>query len=202
MPELSLCSKSMSLKNNHQVIDHSRRNLLKAIGSVSVLSAIPATSLANIQKPQLQEQQLSLLNLHTGEALKSTFVADGQFQEASLGELNYLLRDHRTDQVHQMDTQLLSLLHDLQQTFGVHNPIHVISAYRSPKTNEMLRQKNGKVAKKSYHMQGKAIDIRIPGIPLKDLHTASLAMKSGGVGLYSRSNFIHLDVGRVRRWGV
>lgn len=155
--------------------------------------------MAKVQKPE--ERNLSLLNLHTGESISSTFVADGIFQHDSLNDLNHILRDHRTDQSYEMDRQLLSLLHELQQTFASHEPIHVISAYRSPKTNEMLSKKSGKVAKKSYHMRGQAIDIRIPGIDIKDLHKAALGMQAGGVGLYTRSNFVHLDVGRVRRWG-
>ncbi|EAR62145.1 DUF882 domain-containing protein [Neptuniibacter caesariensis] len=176
-----------------------RRKLLKAIGGISALSAISNPAIANIHKPQ--ERSLSLLNLHTGESINSTFLAGGEYQYDSLADLNHVLRDHRTDQAMNMDKQLLLLLNELQQTFGEHNPIHVISAYRSPKTNAMLSQKNSKVAKKSYHMKGQAIDIRIPGVELKDLHKASLDLKAGGVGLYTRSNFIHLDVGRVRRWG-
>ncbi|WP_299179054.1 DUF882 domain-containing protein [uncultured Neptuniibacter sp.] len=177
-----------------------RRKLLKAIGGFSALAALPNSSFAKLH--DRKDQSLSLLNLHTGESIKSTFIANGDFQRSSLTELDYLLRDHRNDQIHQMDTSLLMLLHELQDTFGQHKPIHVISAYRSPATNAMLSQKSNKVAKKSYHMKGMAIDIRIPGVPLRELHKASLAMKSGGVGLYTRSNFVHLDVGRVRRWGA
>lgn len=178
---------------------NSRRKFLKVLGGLSALSAIPNKSFAKLH--ETNDQSLSLLNLHTGETLHSTFYAEGNFQPSSLSELDYLLRDHRNDQVKQMDTQLLLLLHELQQTFGQHKPIHVISAYRSPESNEKLRAKSTKVAKKSYHMQGKAIDIRIPGVPLKELHQASLAQQAGGVGIYSRSGFIHLDVGRVRQWG-
>jgi len=176
-----------------------RRKFLKALGGLSALSAMPSAAFANIHK--VKDHSLSLVNLHTGEALNSTFFTEGNFQKDSLGALDHLLRDHRTDQVHPMNQQLIMLLHDLQQTFGEHKPIHVISAYRSPKTNAMLSGKSGKVAKKSLHMQGKAIDIRIPGVDVKDLQRAALSMKSGGVGLYTRSNFVHLDVGRVRQWG-
>lgn len=178
----------------------SRRKFLKILGGVSALSAIPSQSFANIQQPR--ELGLSLLNLHTGESIKSTFFSEGIYLNESLNELNFLLRDHRNNQVHQMDRQLLSLLHDLQQQFGEDKPLHIISAYRSPETNEKLRANSKKVAKKSYHMKGQAIDIRIPGVPLKELHKASLAKRAGGVGIYSKSDFIHLDVGRVRSWGV
>ncbi|MAY42966.1 MAG: hypothetical protein CMI05_11725 [Oceanospirillaceae bacterium] len=178
----------------------SRRKFLKILGGVSALSTIPSQSFANIQQPR--ELGLSLLNLHTGESLKSTFFSEGNYLNESLNDLNFLLRDHRNNQVHQMDRQLLSLLHDLQQQFGADKPLHIISAYRSPETNEKLRANSKKVAKKSYHMKGQAIDIRIPGIPLKELHQASLEKRAGGVGIYSKSDFIHLDVGRVRSWGV
>lgn len=178
---------------------NSRRKFLKVLGGVSALTALPNQSFASLHKSK--EQSLSLLNLHTGESLSSTFFAEGIFQSNSLTELDFLLRDHRNGQVHSMDKQLIILLHELQQTFGDHKPIHVISAYRSPESNEKLRAKSSKVAKKSYHMQGKAIDIRIPGVPLGELHRASLSKKAGGVGIYSRSDFIHLDIGRVRQWG-
>ncbi|MCP4595183.1 DUF882 domain-containing protein [Neptuniibacter sp.] len=177
----------------------SRRDFLKALGGVTALTALPSTALAKFQTNQ--DHSLSLVNLHTGEALNSTFYSDGIYQADSLQALNHVLRDHRNNKVHNMDQQLLMLLHDLQQTFGEHKPIHIISAYRSPESNELLRQKSNKVAKRSYHMLGQAVDIRIPGVDIKDLHKASLAMRSGGVGLYTRSNFVHLDVGRVRNWG-
>lgn len=178
----------------------SRRKFLKVLGGVSALSAMPTKGFANIQ--QTRELGLSLLNLHTGESLESTFYSDGIYHNESLNDLNFLLRDHRNNQIHQIDTKLLRLLHDLQQQFGQHKPLHIISAYRSPESNAKLRANNKKVAKKSYHMKGQAIDIRIPGVPLKELHRASLTKKAGGVGLYTKSDFIHLDVGRVRSWGA
>jgi uncharacterized protein YcbK (DUF882 family) len=180
-------------------ITHSRRKFLKVLGSVSAMTALPATSFANLHSTK--DHSLSLLNLHTGESLDSTFFAEGQYQNTSLQALDYLLRDHRNNQVHQMNTNLLMLLHALQLDFD-NKPIHVISGYRSPESNEKLRAKSNKVAKKSYHMKGEAIDIRIPGVPLKTLHKAAIAQRAGGVGIYSKSEFIHLDVGRVRQWGV
>lgn len=176
----------------------SRRNFLKVLGGSAALTALPKTSFARIHSET--EHQLSLLNLHTGESINSPFYHAGHFDDDGLNAFNYLLRDHRNDQIVSMDTQLLMLLHDLQQQFS-NRQIHVISAYRSPETNAMLHSKNGKVAKKSYHMKGQAIDIRIPGVDIRTLHKASLAMRSGGVGLYTRSNFVHIDVGPVRRWG-
>jgi len=177
----------------------SRRKFLKVLGGSVALTALPTTSFANIQAHS--EHHLSLLNLHTGESFSNAFYHAGGFDLNGLNALNHVLRDHRNDQVFSMDTQLLMLLHDLQRQFD-RKPIHVISAYRSPESNALLRKSSNKVAKKSYHMKGQAIDIRIPGVAIKDLHRASVAMNSGGVGLYSRSDFIHLDVGPVRSWGV
>jgi len=193
------CKRMIPQQKKPTLITHSRRKFLKVLGSVSAMTALPATSFANLHSTK--DHSLSLLNLHTGESLDSTFFAEGQYQNTSLQALDYLLRDHRNNQVHQMNTNLLMLLHALQLDFD-NKPIHVISGYRSPESNEKLRAKSNKVAKKSYHMKGEAIDIRIPGVPLKTLHKAAIAQRAGGVGIYSKSEFIHLDVGRVRQWGV
>lgn len=193
------CKRMIAQQKKPTLITHSRRKFLKVLGSVSAMTALPATSFANLHSTK--DHSLSLLNLHTGESLDSTFFAEGQYQNTSLQALDYLLRDHRNNQVHQMNTNLLMLLHALQLDFD-NKPIHVISGYRSPESNEKLRAKSNKVAKKSYHMKGEAIDIRIPGVPLKTLHKAAIAQRAGGVGIYSKSEFIHLDVGRVRQWGV
>lgn len=186
-------------QTNFLATNSSRRTFLQVLGGLSAMAATPSICLANINKNQTHS--LSLTNLHTGESLNSTFYAEGQYQETNLKALDFLLRDHRNNQVHQIDRRLLKLLHELQLNFGG-KPIHVISGYRSPESNEKLRAKSTKVAKKSYHMKGQAIDIRIPGVPLKSLHQASLAQQAGGVGLYTRSEFIHLDVGPVRQWGA
>ncbi len=145
---------------------------------------------------------LAFRNLHTGETLATTFCVDGDYVPESMASINHLLRDHRSGEVCQMDPQLMNLLHDLKTALGTPKPFHIISGYRSPTTNAMLNQNSQGVAKKSLHMQGMAIDIRVPGIDIRDLHKAALALKGGGVGLYTRSDFVHLDSGRVRRWGV
>ncbi len=178
---------------------HSRRSFLRQISGITAGLAVSSTALAKVQP--LPEKTLKLQNLHTGESLKTTFYQGGQFLPESLNGINFLLRDHRNNQIGEMDPGLLTLLHDLQGALGTTDPFHVISGYRSPETNAMLSQKSSKVAKKSLHMQGKAIDIRLPGIDIKHLHQAALSLQGGGVGLYTGSDFVHLDVGRVRRWG-
>jgi len=147
------------------------------------------------------DRDLKLENLHTGDRISTAFWTPDGYQPDALASINQALRDHRADKATDMDIRLLEVLSELTTRLDTREPIQVISAYRSPETNEMLRRKGHKVAKRSYHMKGQAIDIRIPGVPLKDLHRAALSLKSGGVGYYGRSNFVHLDVGPVRRWG-
>ena len=147
------------------------------------------------------ERQLSLLNLHTGESLKATYWAEGQYQLDELTAINRILRDHRTGDIHPMDKALLDLLNVLHHKVNGKQPFQVISGYRSAKTNAALNKKSNAVAKKSLHMQGKAIDIRLPGCQLSELRKAALDCQTGGVGYYAKSDFIHVDTGRVRRWG-
>ncbi|SFG23478.1 DUF882 domain-containing protein [Neptunomonas qingdaonensis] len=189
------------MPNKHNRSHHlSRRSFLRHIGLFTAGLAVSSTARANIQTPSF-DKTLMFQNLHTGEALKTTFYSGGDYVSESLDNINYLLRDHRNNQIGQMDPQLLTLLHDLKNVLDTTNPFHVISGYRSPETNAMLSQRSNKVAKKSLHMQGKAIDIRLPGVDIKHLHQAALELQGGGVGLYTRSDFVHLDVGRVRQWG-
>lgn len=179
----------------------SRRHFLKlASGLTATALASPLWASAAPQLAQAQERSLAFYNLHTGEELTTTYWAEGQYLGDELSDINYLLRDHRTDTHTEMDANLLDLLHDLQQLTGSRQPFHVISGYRSPKTNAALARQSSGVAKKSYHMRGMAIDIRLPGVDLEQLHKHALAMRGGGVGYYRRSDFIHVDVGRVRSW--
>jgi len=110
------------------------------------------------------------------------------------------LRDHRTGDHHSMDPALFDLLHQVQARLECRGEFQIISGYRSPKTNKMLRRNSSGVAKRSMHMDGKALDIRLEGCDLKQLHRAAKSLKAGGVGLYTRSNFVHVDTGRVRYW--
>jgi len=175
----------------------SRRQLLK-FSSIAALTSLSPLALANKQAPA---RSLALRNLHTGEATNATYWADGQYQMDELSQLNRLLRDHRNDQVTQMDPLLLDDIHRLQARMNHSGEIHIISGYRSPESNEKLRKMGHNVAKKSFHLQGRAIDLRLPKQALPEVHRAALNLRAGGVGYYPRSNFIHLDTGRVRRWG-
>lgn len=146
------------------------------------------------------ELSLKLYNLHTTEEVDTVFWADGQYNQQALNDLNHLLRDHRTDQMIDIDVKLFSLLYLINSKLGNSRSISVISGYRSKETNRKLALTNPGVATNSYHTKGQAIDIRISGRETKDIRNAGLQLRVGGVGYYKRSNFTHLDTGPHRRW--
>ncbi len=184
------------LEDKHLV---SRRGFLGTLVGVSGGLLMPAAFAAPTNPV---DRVLSFYNTHTGEKLTTTYWAEGQYQQDSLKEIGWLLRDHRAEQAHAIDPQLLDTIHALQSCIEKPNcDFHIISGYRSPKTNAKLRSKSSGVAKKSFHMRGKAIDIRVPGVDIARVRKAAVSLKAGGVGYYPRSNFIHLDTGRPRAWG-
>lgn len=146
------------------------------------------------------ERVLRLYNLHTGENLRAVYWAEGEYISDQLAALDHLLRDHRTGESIRMDRRLYDLLFVLQQTINRPGTYHVISGYRSPRTNAMLNKTSSGVARRSLHTQGKAIDVRLPGTKLNHLRQAALNLKAGGVGYYPKSDFIHVDTGRPRFW--
>lgn len=152
---------------------------------------------------RLDMKDLSFFHTHTQELLDTSYCCDGRYDPAALAEVNHFLRDFRANEEHVIDRRLLDLLHTLYGELQTKDRYHVISGYRSPRTNAMLRERGGNhtgVASKSLHMVGQAIDIRVPGVPLLELHKAAMSLKLGGVGYYPNSNFVHVDVGRVRHW--
>jgi uncharacterized protein YcbK (DUF882 family) len=175
----------------------SRRRFLAGCAS---LAGLLVTSPVLAMIAPTPQRSLSFRHTHTGERQKICYWQDGEYLAEGLKAANHLLRDHRTGEVTQMDKQLLDLLYALQLSTGQHGEFQIISAYRSPKTNEMLRNKSGGVAKRSLHMQGKAIDIRFCACDLERLRDKAISLKAGGVGYYPDSNFIHVDTGRVRTW--
>jgi uncharacterized protein YcbK (DUF882 family) len=146
------------------------------------------------------ERVLRLYNTHTGEKLNRVFWAEGQFDKDALKDINKVLRDHRTNKIADMDPELLLLLTTVNQKMDNNRELHIISGYRSPESNAKLHSASGGVAKRSLHMEAKAIDIRIPGKDLKMLQRAAMSIKGGGVGYYPDSQFVHMDTGRVRYW--
>lgn len=151
--------------------------------------------------PAAQPYRLNLFHTHTGERLSIIYRRGDAYIPASVARLDRFLRDHRTGQVHNLDQRLFDLLHDLAVAVGrPDGEIDVVCGYRTPRSNEFLRRTSSGVAAHSLHVQGEAIDIRIPGVPTPRLRNAALALHRGGVGFYPKSEFVHVDVGRVRRW--
>jgi len=168
---------------------------LVAPGLLEAAAASPSSALS-----KLRERSLSFYNLHTSENLKTVYWQDGQYLVSSLADINRILRDHRTGEKHEIDARLLDMLCGLGLRLETKESLQIISGYRSPATNALLHAASGGVAERSLHMDGKAIDIRIPGRSLSLLRKTALSMKAGGVGYYPSSNFVHVDVGRVRSW--
>ncbi|MGE5840512.1 MAG: YcbK family protein, partial [Deltaproteobacteria bacterium] len=145
-------------------------------------------------------RSLSFYNTHTGEFLETAYWESGKYLSQPLSEIDYILRDHRTGQVIRIDADLLDFLHALRMKLRTQQPFHIISGYRSSETNAWLCRLNRGVVQNSLHVYGKAVDIRLPGCALSSLREAAMNLKRGGVGFYPRSDFIHVDVGRVRSW--
>ena len=145
-------------------------------------------------------RQLSFYHTHTKQSLDVVYYQNGEYVESSLDEINRFLKDFRTGDIAEMDPGLLDILYDVRNELDSDGTYEVISAYRSPKTNEMLRGKSSGVARKSQHLLGNAIDVRLRGVPTEDLRDTALEIKRGGVGYYKQSDFVHMDTGRVRRW--
>jgi uncharacterized protein YcbK (DUF882 family) len=173
-----------------------RRQFLSAAAIAGAAVLLPRPLLA-----WAAPRSLDFLHTHTGERLLGVEYFTGlRYAPSALEEVNHCLRDWRNDQVHPIDPALLDFLHDLAQATGTRQPFQIISGYRSPVTNAMLRRQSAKVSSNSLHMQGRAIDIRLPDVPLRRLRAAALSLKRGGVGYYPASNFVHVDTGRVRAW--
>ena len=177
----------------------SRRRFLRGVtlGVPAVLAvAGPGRALASA----LETRSIELVNTHTGESLVADYFRDGAYCPDSLAALDQLLRDHRSGEVAPIDRLLFDQLHQLAVMAGRDARFEVISGYRSPATNAMLNARSSGVARRSLHVEGRAIDVRLAGCNCGRLRDLALSMKAGGVGFYGKSDFVHLDTGRVRSW--
>jgi len=147
-------------------------------------------------------RSLAIQNPHTGDKLSLTYFEKGRYLSDALEEISFLLRDYRTGDIHPIDPELLDQLHNLKQMLGFNQPFDIVCGYRSPLTNALLHAEHSGVANNSFHMSGRAVDIRVERFGLRRIHNAALAMHSGGVGYYPESNFIHLDTGTFRTWSM
>lgn len=166
----------------------------------ALAASLPMVSTARRLQAQSTARTLTFAHTHTGERLSVEYFSGGTYLPDALAAVNHLLRDFRTGDVHVIDPGLLDLLHGVSQLTGAARPFQVISGYRSPMTNEMLRHRSEGVAAGSLHLQGMAIDIRLADVRLSALRAAALELHSGGVGYYPASDFVHVDTGRVRTW--
>jgi uncharacterized protein YcbK (DUF882 family) len=175
----------------------SRRRFIGALAAAATGSILaPRSVLATQEAPR----ELSLFHTHTREELSIVYFADGTYLSDALKRLNHFLADFRTGDVKELDPKLFDILHGIQRLTGSKGTYEIIAAYRSPKTNEMLRQHSSGVAKGSLHLQGRAIDVRLSDLDTAKLRDVAQSLRRGGVGYYAKSDFVHVDTGRVRYW--
>ena len=179
-------------------VQSGRRHFLVAVGAVfgAAASFVAAPACAAARGPR----SVSFVHTHTGETLRAVYYKDGCYQADCLAQVDHLLRDFRTGDVHRIDPGLLDVLFDLQSRVDGDRPFEVISGYRSPLTNSMLHRRSEGVAVHSMHLEGRAIDVRLGGYPTRELARHARALGRGGVGYYASSDFVHVDTGRVRHW--
>jgi uncharacterized protein YcbK (DUF882 family) len=177
-----------------------RRGLLLRAGAVMAGAAAPTVVRAQGAPQGGGVRRAALHNLHTGDTFDEVFYANGAYVPDALAEAMRVLRDWRNGEEHSMDPRLFDALHAINARLDTTRPFQVISGYRSPRTNAMLHSRSSGVAEHSQHMLGRASDVRIEGVDLRNLHKAALDVAAGGVGYYPVSNFVHVDVARVRQW--
>jgi len=167
---------------------------------LALLAILPYVAVSGTV-PAVQDGHLRLYHTHTGEHLDIVYRRGNTYIPAALAKLDHFLRDHRTGEVHHYDPRVFDVLRDAERAVGRPDAeIQIICGYRAPESNEYLRTHTSGVAKHSLHMQAEAIDVRLPGTPTLKFRNAALALGRGGVGYYPASDFVHVDVGPVRRW--
>jgi uncharacterized protein YcbK (DUF882 family) len=178
-----------------------RRGFLKIGAQAAAISGLfPMSAVGSINRFLAPKRRLSFYNTHTHEKLKICYYIQGRYQSEALKKINYILRDHYSGKIRPIHKDLIDFLHTISRIMGEGVQFHIISGYRSPETNAMLRRKSNGVAKNSLHMQGKAVDIRVPDCDTKRLRHLCMKMQVGGVGYYPESDFVHVDTGEVRCW--
>ena len=180
----------------------SRRRLLANVSAIAVIGAVigPPAFPALARAPAGNSRRLKLLRYHGGARLTAHYYRNGSYQAAVLKQINRLCRDQVQNEATEMDPALIDFMYEVCRAVNSKATVHVISAYRTARTNMMLRGKSTNVSKKSLHMQGRAIDIRIPPHAAEEVAEAARSLHMGGVGLYRKSGFVHLDTGPARFW--
>jgi uncharacterized protein YcbK (DUF882 family) len=180
-----------------------RRQVLKVGLAASALLLSPWQAWAKVGKAlvDLPERTISLYNTHTGELLsKFVYWQDGNYIKEALDEISFLLRDHRTGEIREYDPLVIDQAFAISRKLGKNQPFEILSGFRTEETNAELRHRSRRVAKHSLHIEAKAIDLRLPGVSIKQLRAAAMSLHDGGVGYYPRRGFVHIDSGPVRHW--
>lgn len=174
-----------------------RRGFIKGGAALAMATAFPAVAQAHASGTRA----LKLYNVNSRESIHEAYMKNGQYYRPGIQRLTNFMRDWRNNQVHTINMDVFEILYGVQTNLGVEDSgLHLISGYRSPQTNRMLRRRSSGVAKYSLHLDGRAADIRVPGVSLWKLRQTALSLQDGGVGYYKDSNFVHIDNGRVRTW--
>ncbi|AAV95204.1 Tat (twin-arginine translocation) pathway signal sequence domain protein [Ruegeria pomeroyi DSS-3] len=192
-------------RNSHMTQSNStgltRRALLRAFTATAVAAAPTYSMAAGFLRGGGDIRRIRMYSGRTGERIDMVYWIDGDYIKDAVKEINYFMRDWRVDQVKSMDLRTVDIMAAAHNLMDVNEPYMLLSGYRSPQTNAMLRSRSRGVARNSLHMQGQAADLRLASRSVSQMANAAIACRAGGVGKYYRSNFVHMDCGEVRSWG-
>ncbi len=180
----------------------SRRALLGAFAASAVIAAPTFSNAAGFLKGAGDIRRVRMYSGRTGESLDTIYWIEGEYIPDVLKEINYFMRDWRSDETKSMDARTVDIMAASHSLLDVREPYMLLSGYRSPATNAMLRSRSSGVAKNSLHLKGQAADLRLKSRSVSQMAKAAAACAAGGVGRYSKSDFVHMDCGAVRSWGA
>jgi uncharacterized protein YcbK (DUF882 family) len=178
-----------------------RRGVLGVFAATAVVAAPTYSNAFGLLKGSGDIRRIRMYSGRTGESMDTIYWIEGEYIKEVMKEINYFMRDWRSDDTHRMDMRMVDIMAAAHRLMDVSEPYMLLSGYRSPATNAMLRSRSKGVARNSLHMQGQAADLRLKSRSVGQMAKAAAACASGGVGKYSRSNFVHMDCGPVRSWG-
>ena len=191
----------MTMKQTSSSTSFSRRALLGAFAATALVSAPTYSKAAGLLRGSGDIRRIKMYSARTGEKIDMIYWVEGDYIKDAVQEVNHFMRDWRTDDIKSMDTRMVDIMAAAHNLMDVNEPYMLLSGYRSPKTNAMLRSRSGGVARNSLHLKGQAADLRLSSRSVSQMARAAAACNAGGVGKYSRSNFVHMDCGDVRSWG-
>ena len=191
----------MGFTVNAKTNKFSRRFLLGAFAATAIFAAPTYTGAAGFLRGAGNIRRIKMYSTRTGETLDMIYWIEGEYIKEALTEVNLFMRDWRQNKIQMIDTRIMDIISASQQLLDTSSPFLMLSGYRTPATNALLRSKSRKVASKSLHMSGQAADLRMQGKSVRQIAQAASSCAAGGVGRYSNSNFVHVDCGENRLWG-